>query len=585
MEAVLSAEQELLLKQTRITLSDLRDALAGAGASNAARVALGDSIHQLDELFLLVVAGEFNSGKSAFINALLGESLLAEGVTPTTTQIYLVKYGPQRGRAPGEKGVWVQTAPIDTLRNVNIVDTPGTNAIIREHETLTTEFIPRSDLVLFLTSADRPFTESERAFLSQIQDWGKKIVLIVNKMDILDDDASRAEVVEFAASAANRLVGEIQGVFAVSARRAMQAKSGEPRYWNESGFEVLEGFIQDTLDDEGRFRLKLLNPLGVGQKLVNGQLGLIEDELTSLQEDSTLLDDIHNQMVYYNDDMQRNFQARLGEIDSLLLSMEKRGREYFDDTIRFGRIPDLVRSNIVQRGFEDRVVADTPAQIESRVDELVDWLVEQDLRQWGAVSEHLARRKEEYDQRIIGESGPREGTLAYDRQRLIDSIGKSTRTAVASYDREKEAADIAEAARTSVASAALLEVGGLTIGTTVAALATASWLDVTGIAFGITFMTLGLLVLPARRRRANQELEEKLRKLRRTLMGDLSEQFEREMRRSTQRIEGVIAPYARFVRAERDKLEGQRGTLVDLKERISNLRHQLQHEAIGIRPD
>ena len=578
MEAVLSFEQEQLLKETRSTLGDLRDALADAGAPTEARTALSDSIRQLDELFLLVVAGEFNSGKSAFINALLGADLLAEGVTPTTTQIFLVKYGPERGRLAGEKGVCIQTAPVETLRNVNIVDTPGTNAIIREHEALTAEFIPRSDLVLFLTSADRPFTESERAFLTQIRDWGKKIVLVVNKIDILAGEEAISEVVEFASSAANRLVGEIQAIFAVSARRAQQAKSGEPRFWNESGFEPLESFIHETLDDDGRFRLKLLNPLGVGQKLVNNHLAIIEEELNALQEDSSLLDDIHDQMLYYNDDMQRNFQARLGEIDSLLLGMEKRGRSYFDETIRFGRIPDLVRPSIVQAGFEEQVVADTPEQIEARVDELVDWLVEQDLRQWGAVSEHLARRKEEHEQRIIGQSGPREGTLAYDRQRLIDSIGKSTRQAVASYDKEKEAADIAEAARSAVASAALLEIGGLTVGAAIAVLASATWLDVTGIALGVTFMTLGLLVLPARRRRANQELEAKLRKLRQTLMRDLTDQFDREMRRSTQRIEDVIAPYARFVRAERDKLESQQATLSEVNERIAGLRYQLQDE-------
>jgi small GTP-binding protein len=552
--------------------------LADAGAPGDARTALSDSIRQLDELFLLVVAGEFNSGKSAFINALLGAELLAEGVTPTTTQIYLVKYGPEKSRATADKGVWIQTAPVETLRNLNIVDTPGTNAIIREHETLTAEFIPRSDLVLFLTSADRPFTESERAFLAQIRDWGKKIVLVVNKIDILGSDEAVAEVMEFASLAANRLVGEIQAIYAVSAKRAQQAKAGEPRYWNESGFEPLESFIHETLDDDGRFRLKLLNPLGVGKKLVDGHLAVIEAELSALQEDSVLLDDIHDQMLYYNDDMQRNFQARLGEIDSLLLGMEKRGRSYFDETIRFGRIPDLVRPSIVQAGFEEQVVANTPEQIEARVDELVDWLVEQDLRQWGAVSEHLARRKEEHEQRIIGQSGPREGTLAYDRQRLIDSIGKSTRQAVASYDKEKEAADIAEAARSSVASAALLEVGGLTVGAAIAVLATATWLDVTGVAFGVTFMTLGLLVLPARRRRANQELEAKLRKLRQTLMRDLTDQFEREMRRSTQRIDSVIAPYARFVRAERDRLEGQQTALEELQGQIAGLSHQLQSQ-------
>ncbi|VAW31094.1 hypothetical protein MNBD_CHLOROFLEXI01-4775, partial [hydrothermal vent metagenome] len=181
MDAILNIEQEELLKRTRDTLGQLRDLLADTAASDEDRTALADSIRQLDDLFLLVVAGEFNAGKSAFINALLGQELQAEGVTPTTSQIYLLKYGELTNQVPGDKGIWVQTAPIEILKKISIVDTPGTNAILREHEALTAEFIPRSDLVLFITSADRPFSESERTFLTQIRDWGKKIVLLINK--------------------------------------------------------------------------------------------------------------------------------------------------------------------------------------------------------------------------------------------------------------------------------------------------------------------------------------------------------------------------------------------------------------------
>jgi hypothetical protein len=70
MDAILNQEQEDLLKRTRETLGRLRDALADIGAPAADRAALADSIRQLDELFVLVVAGEFHAGKSAFINAL-----------------------------------------------------------------------------------------------------------------------------------------------------------------------------------------------------------------------------------------------------------------------------------------------------------------------------------------------------------------------------------------------------------------------------------------------------------------------------------------------------------------------------------
>ena len=90
-------------------------------------------------------------------------------------------------------GVIERTFPADFLDEITVVDTPGTNAIIREHEALTQRFVPRSDLVLFVTSADRPFTESEREFMAEIREWGKKIIVIINKIDLIrtEDDAAR----------------------------------------------------------------------------------------------------------------------------------------------------------------------------------------------------------------------------------------------------------------------------------------------------------------------------------------------------------------------------------------------------------
>jgi small GTP-binding protein len=577
MDQILTAAQEALLKQTRDTLGQLREILAATAVSEADRAALADSIRQLDDLFLLVVAGEFNAGKSAFVNALLGHNLLTEGVTPTTSQIHLLKYGDVAGQTPAGKGVWIQTAPVELLRNIHIVDTPGANAIQREHEALTADFIPRSDLVLFLTSADHPFTESERGFLTQIRDWGKKIVLVINKIDILEREAEREQVIAFTTEAAQRLVGSIAAVFPVSARMAQKAKGGEPRLWAASGFEPLESYIHETLDDGERFRLKLRNPLGVGQKLLKRQLELSQTDLAALKEDGDLLDDIQRQMLFYDEDMQRNFKARLSEIDNLLHEMGGRGRDFFEETIRVGRVFDLaVNGRRIQEEFASKVVADTPQQIEDRNGELIDWLVEQDLRQWTAVADHLARRRKENEERIVGQTGPREGTLAYDRQRLVDSIGKATRRAVESYDKEREAAALAESARTAVAGTALLEISGLGLGAIVTALTTAAWVDVTGILAGVTLMALGFLVIPARRRRANQELEQKLDDLRRQLTGSLTDQFQREMRRGAQRIESTIAPFARFVKAEREKIGALQEQLTQLDEEIAAIKGQLE---------
>jgi len=571
MELILNSEQDELLKKTRDTLGRLRELLAEIETTLSDRKALSDSVRQLDELFLLVVAGEFNSGKSAFINALLGEPLQKEGVTPTTDQIYWLKYGEVTEKMAGERGIWVKTAPLELLRKISIVDTPGTNAIMREHEALTAEFVPRSDLVLFITSADRPFTESERSFLVQIQEWGKKIVLIVNKVDILGGMDEVTQVVDFVTSASQKLIGDIPVVFAVSSRLAQSGESG-------SGFQPLETYIQDTLDDDGRFRLKLLNPLGVGYRLVIQQLDDVQVDLNVLRDDNSLLDDVQRQMTYYNDDMQRNFKARLGEIDNLLYEMEKRGNDFLDDRIRLARIPDLMRSKQLEQDFEREVVADTPDQIEQRVSELVDWLVEQDLRQWTAVSDHLTERSAEHAGRVVGESGPREGTLAYDRQRLIESIGKATRRAVDAFDKEKEAEELAHSARAAVVNTGLAGIG-VGLGVAVVVAAHTAFLDFTGVFAGVAAAALGLLILPARKRKAKQEFAEKLNELRTTLVGSLTTQFDREMRRSTQRIEDTIAPFTRFVRAEEEKLTAQQNELAELEAHIIGLQTILAKEA------
>ncbi|MBP9503204.1 MAG: dynamin family protein [Candidatus Promineofilum sp.] len=565
--------QEALLKETRDALGRLRDVLAAGGTDPAGRAALAESIRQLDELFLLVIAGEFNAGKSAFINALLGQKLQPEGVTPTTDQIYLLRYGETSQRMPGENGVWIQTAPVKLLSKLTVVDTPGTNAIVREHEALTSEFIPRSDLVLFITSADRPFTESERAFLDQIRNWGKKIVLVINKIDIFDNEAELSQVINFVGEAARSLVGDVAAVFPVSARLAQAAKSGQPDKWAASRFEPLESYIRDTLDDEGRFRLKLLNPLGVGGRLIREQLDGLNADLATLAEDSSLLDDVRGQMTYYDEDMQRNFKARIAEIDSLLYAMERRGNDFFEDRLRLGRIPDLLRSKQLEQDFQDEVVADTPRQIEDRVNELVDWMVQQDLRQWTAVADHLGRRRDAYQGRIVGDS-PREGTLAWDRGRLIDSIGRSTRQAVESYDQTREAAELAASARQAVVNAGLAGVGA-SIGVIIAVVAHTAFLDFTGIFAGVAAAALGLLVLPARKRKAKKEFSEKLDDLRRRLVDNLQQQFEREMRNSAQRIEDTIAPFDRFVRSERDRLTTRQQSLQGLSATVSDLTRRL----------
>ena len=139
--------------------------------------------------FLVVVVGEFNAGKSTFINALLGDTLLPMGITPTTDAIELVRWSNRRGGEPRwrEEGIvreW--THPNTGGPGVVIVDTPGTGSVFRRHEQIAKGFLSRSDLVIFLLSAKRALAETERLYLELARDYGKKIIVVINQTDLLE---------------------------------------------------------------------------------------------------------------------------------------------------------------------------------------------------------------------------------------------------------------------------------------------------------------------------------------------------------------------------------------------------------------
>ncbi len=571
---ILTDQQEALLKDERQTLNDLRLSLVQFGASQEDQATLGDSIQQLDELFLLVVVGEFNAGKSAFINALLGQKLLKEGVTPTTTQINILRYGAEQERRVVNDSQHILTLPVDWLNEISIVDTPGTNAIIRSHEMLTSQFVPRADLVLFITSSDRPFTESERLFLEKIRDWGKKVVVVINKIDILQSEEDLSQVEDFIIENARALLGITPEVFPVSSRAAQRAKLGEPQEWQVSRFEPLEKYIHDTLDESSRLHLKFTSPLGVGAHLLEKYLLISQNRLNLLKSDTDMLGDVDSQLAIYKEDMQRNFNFRMSDIENILYELEQRGHEYFDETFRLARVFDLLSKDRIRQEFEHRVVADAPQRIERKVNELIDWLVDSDLRQWQAVNEHLAERRRAHQERIVGDPGM--ASFNYDRDRLMEAVGREARRVVDTYDKTEEARAIAEGAQTAVAASAALGISAVGLGTLVTIIATTAAADITGIVMAGAIAALGLFIIPARRRAAKTEMKQKISELRLQLAQALRTQFEHEIERSLQHIQEAIAPYTRFVRSERNKLTEAQSSLEELKTQLESLKVRIE---------
>ena len=569
LEPILNDAQKELLAEERELLAAVATALERCETPADELRALADSMGQLDELFLLVVVGEFNAGKSALINALLGEPVLAEGVTPTTSKIHHITWGDEMSREPmGAVGERI-TAPVETLRQLTVVDTPGTNALDRAHEALTADYVPRADLVLFVTSSDRPLSESERVFLESIRSWGKKVAMLVNKVDILRSDEERGEVVAYVTSNSARLLGLEPEVFPVSALRAAEAHaSGDPAALEASGLPEVEKYLHDTLDSGELLRLKLANPLGVASHLLGGSLETVTGRIELLTDDLRTIDDIASQSDAWAADVRREFELRLADIDNVLYAMERRGAGFFDETLRITRLPKLFDKMELKERFESEVVADAPEKVDAKVDSLIDWLVDSELSHWQNVVNHVNRRASAHADRMVGEVG---GRFETDRSRLLETVGRAAREGMASYDRAAEARRMAEDVQKAVTSTAVLEVGAVGLGTAVALAASSTAADITGLTAAGLMAALGLFVLPHRRRKAKAELKEKIALLRSELMSALTTHFEKEADRGRHRLDDTIAPYTRFVRSESDRLARERDELGSLSDRVSEM--------------
>jgi small GTP-binding protein len=535
---------------------------------------LREARDSLAGLFLLVIAGEFNAGKSSFINALLGEKVLPEGVTPTTDRINLLRYGPEAGEQLLEAYLLERTHPAELLREISIIDTPGTNAIIRRHEELTRDFIPRCDLVLFVTSADRPFTESERAFLEHITKWGKKVVFVVNKIDILSSPADREQVIAFVRENAAALLGEEPQLFPVSARQALEARASEdPALWERSGMDRMSEYLLNTLDQEERVRLKLLNPLNVALRLVATYKDVAFERLKLLAGDVETLANIDQQLALLHDEMLRDFEPRLARLELLLSEMERRGSRFFEESIRIGRIRTLLDSEGIRRAFEREVIADTPQRIEEEVGGIIDWIVERNLKTWQDIQTYIDRRQlDRYREGMVGEVG-RE--FSYNRQALLGSVGRVAREVVGGYDREAESRAIANQVQGTFATTALAEVGAIGVGTLVATLLTGAAADVTGILLATVLAVGGFYLIPRKRRQAQQAFSARVDELRGQLRTALTRQVHAEIEQSTVRINDAIGPYRRFVRSQQESLNEARGELVAAEDSLLRLRAEV----------
>lgn len=568
-QSLLDAEAGAFVERERDLLARLHAALEQAGTEAGTLRRLDDLAAGLGEWFLVVVVGEFNAGKSSVLNALFGEVLMEEGPVPTTDKITILRHGDAAQHHRRTDFITERQHPAELLRGLTLVDTPGTNSIIQEHQAITEDFIPRADLVLFITSFDRPLSESERQFLHFIRDaWGRQLVVVLNKADLARSPSDMEQVKEHIRSGFRSLLGFEPRIFPVSAQRAFAAKTADDEgAWRASGFAELEAFLRDALTGDARLALKLTAPLDAADRL----LGRLDEQVgarrTVLDTDAAGLDTLQAEIAEQEATLRESAERYLSEVDNVLLEMERRGVQFLDDTIRVSKLNLLRDRDAFKEEFGRQVIRDAERRIEERMGAAVDNLLRHVLSLWNRAYAHVA----EQARKVASASGQR--AFLYNREEVFEDVMREARRTIHTFDLDEEARRLLENARSTAALFAGAQAAAVGLGAIATIVVTATAFDVTGgfVAAGI-LAAFGFVLLPRQRRQAIAEFKERVEALRAALKTALVAQFSGETDDALAEVRGLIQPLVDLVARERAALAGLASTREALRDDTDGLR-------------
>ena len=224
---------------------------------------VSDLRNRINEPFMFVIVGEVKAGKSSFVNALLstGKEICRVAPQPMTDTIQQVIWGEKEETITINPYLKKITQPVEILKEIAIVDTPGTNTIVEHHQEITERFIPASDLIVFVFEAKNPYRQSAWEFFDFINtEWRRKVIFVLQQKDLMNEDDLAVNTKGVYDHAIKKGIPEPK-VFAVSAKQEMEEKL------LESGFLSLREYIRENITGGKAPVLKLQNNIATSRNL------------------------------------------------------------------------------------------------------------------------------------------------------------------------------------------------------------------------------------------------------------------------------------------------------------------------------
>jgi len=532
-----------------------------------------DIAEHIMDPYLFVIVGEVKAGKSSFINALLEtqEEICKVAPSPMTDTIQEITYGSEPQEVIINDYLKRIYQPVDILKEISIVDTPGTNTIIDHHQEITERFVPAADLIVFVFESKNPYRESAWQFFDYINaEWWKKVIFVLQQKDLMEPEDLEININGVREHAIRKGINSPQ-VYAVSAKMELNGQI------EESGFLQLREYIDDHILKGKAPILKQENNLStllnIHQKIDAG----LEVRRLQYHADQSFRDDIKSTLKEQEQKsikqvsiLTENLIAEYDRVTQPRVDEIKKGLGFFSMISRsvtsaFGmnENPKEWLTNLL-----GKLEGDLNQRLKSKLnDGVID--IADSIQQMGKIVDLKLRNSEtilKNDHAIFSDIAERRSNVLKELQQSFASFLNNTDNF---YD--QELAKSSESISPNLAAA-----GGITaVGVILAAVTNGMVFDITG---GV-LTTIGLLFagvsLGFKRRQILQDFSKEINNGRERLHNDVSESLTSYITRIKDRIDQNFERFDSHLTREKDDIGTYTSRLSGIKNRITVMQQQL----------
>ena len=297
-------------------------------ASEQIKDSLNLLVDTLNEPPLIAVIGQFSSGKSTFLNALLGADVLPSGLTPVTAKAVRLKFaklpllsvkftnGSESLLASSELGElnamseqiegMTLYAPSEILKEINFIDTPGLNSLKDADTKETKNTLKKVCGAIWLSLANNAAKASELESIKEILEQNDlKAICLINQKDKLSEEELSTLLAHVGQTYKELFAKRV----AISSKQALLGiTNGDERLFEESNFAGALSTVKETFLDTS-FKENFIKARA--RKIVNFLTNEQENRLRIYSEAQEILDDFNGKLVWNLEQIKEEFKPKI----------------------------------------------------------------------------------------------------------------------------------------------------------------------------------------------------------------------------------------------------------------------------------